>query len=104
MTKFVFGLARSTPTILEMLHAAGPDANLSSLNIGWAGGELPATTGVSLVGSTATLDINGVNQTIGSLTGVAGSSVLLGSGTLTLGGSGSSTTYSGNISGTGERN
>jgi autotransporter-associated beta strand protein len=88
-------------TILETLHDAGPDANLSSLNIGMAGGELPLNTAVNITGSTATLDLNGINQTIGSLSGVAGSSVLLGSGILTLGGNGTSTTFSGTISGTG---
>jgi autotransporter-associated beta strand protein len=88
-------------TILEILHDAGPDANLNSLNIGMAGGELPSTTAVSITGSGATLDLNGISQTIGSLSGVTGSTVLLGSGTLTLGGIGTSTTFSGNISGTG---
>jgi autotransporter-associated beta strand protein len=56
---------------------------------------------VNIIASGATLDLNGINQTIGSLAGVAGSSVLLGSGTLTLGGNGTYTTFSGNISGTG---
>jgi autotransporter-associated beta strand protein len=88
-------------TILEILHDAGPDANLSSLNIGTAGGELPSTTALSITASGATLDLNGISQTIGSLSGVTGSSVLLGSGMLTLGGNGTSTTFSGNISGTG---
>ncbi len=49
----------------------------------------------------ATLDLNGATQQIGSLSGVAGSSVLLGSGTLTLGGNNTSTTFSGVISGSG---
>jgi autotransporter-associated beta strand protein len=88
-------------TMLEMLHHAGPDANLSSLNLGPAGGELPSTTALNITASGATLDLNGINQTVGSLTGVTGSSVLLGSGTLTLGGIGTSTTFSGVISGAG---
>ena len=89
-------------TILEILHDAGPNANLNSLNIGMAGGELPANTTLNLSGSSATLDLNGITQTIGSLTGVAGSSVLLGGGRLTLGGNGNSTTFSGSISGAGD--
>jgi autotransporter-associated beta strand protein len=85
---------------LEILHDAGPDADINSLNLG-GNGALPSTTAVNITVGGATLDLNSINQTIGSLTGVAGSSVLLGSGTLTLGGNGTSTTFSGNISGTG---
>ncbi len=88
-------------TILEILQDAGPDADLNSLNIGLAGGELPTTTAVNITGSGATLDLNGICQTIGSLSGVAGSSVLLGSGVLTTGGNNTSTTFSGIISGSG---
>ena len=84
---------------LEILHDAGPDANLNSLNYGGQG-SLPATTAVNITGSGATLDLNNFNQTIGSLSGVAGSSVLLGSGTLTIGGN-TSTTFSGVITGSG---
>ncbi len=84
---------------LEILHDAGPNANLSSLNIS-APGSLPSSTDVNITGSGATLDLNNFSQTIGSLSGVAGSSVLLGSGTLTMGGN-ASTTFSGVISGSG---
>ncbi|MGD0381976.1 MAG: autotransporter-associated beta strand repeat-containing protein [Thermoguttaceae bacterium] len=84
--------------ILEILHDAGADANLSSLNLG---GALPSATAVNISGSGATLDLNNFGQTIGSLAGVTGSSVLLGSATLTLGGNGTSTTFSGIISGSG---
>jgi fibronectin-binding autotransporter adhesin len=85
-------------TILETLHDAGPDADLDSLNIG---GTLPSATNVNITGSGATLDLNNYSQTIGSLSGVAGSNVLLGSATLTLGGNNTSTTFSGAISGSG---
>ncbi len=94
----LWNLALSS-TALEVLHDAGPDANLDSLNLGIAG-SLPSTTGVNITASGATLDINNLSQTIGSLSGVAGSSVLLGSGTLTIGGN-ASTTFAGVISGTG---
>ena len=60
---------------------------------------LPATTAVSLGGG-STLDVNGVNQTIASLTGDAGTTVALGEGTLTVGDA-TSTTFSGAISGSG---
>ncbi|CCD96611.1 Outer membrane autotransporter (modular protein) [Bradyrhizobium sp. ORS 375] len=46
-----------------------------------------------------TLDLNGFNQTIASLTG--GGAILLGAGTLTSGGDNSSTSYTGTISGSG---
>jgi autotransporter-associated beta strand protein/YVTN family beta-propeller protein len=51
------------------------------------------------VASGATLDLNGFSQTIGSLSGAG--TVTLGAGTLTTGGDGSSTTFSGGISGSG---
>jgi autotransporter-associated beta strand protein len=47
----------------------------------------------------ATLDLNGLNQTIGSLAGAG--NVTLGSGVLTTGNDNTSTTFSGGISGTG---
>ena len=51
----------------------------------------------------AGLDLNGFNQTIGSLSGggVLGGNVTLGTGTLTIGGSNINTTYSGAITGVG---
>ncbi|MGA2498791.1 MAG: autotransporter-associated beta strand repeat-containing protein, partial [Tepidisphaeraceae bacterium] len=66
-------------------------------------GQLPATTAV-IMASNTTLDLNGINQQIGSLAdkagGATGQQVLLGSGTLTVGNA-TSTTFSGAISGTG---
>ncbi|UVK43826.1 autotransporter-associated beta strand repeat-containing protein [Mesorhizobium sp. AR07] len=47
----------------------------------------------------ARLDLGGYDQTIGSLTGAG--SVVLGAGTLTLGGDGTSSTFAGDINGTG---
>lgn len=54
-------------------------------------------------GSTARLDLNGFNNSIGSLSGggASGGNITLGSGTLTTGGLNTSTAYSGIISGTG---
>ncbi|MBW3541920.1 MAG: autotransporter-associated beta strand repeat-containing protein, partial [Planctomycetes bacterium] len=51
------------------------------------------------VGAGATFDLGGFNETIGSLSGAG--SVALGAGTLTAGGDGTSTTFSGAIGGTG---
>ncbi|MEM7541508.1 MAG: autotransporter-associated beta strand repeat-containing protein, partial [Pseudomonadota bacterium] len=58
-------------------------------------------TSAVTVAAGAVLDLNGNNETIGSLAGATGASVTLGAGTLTTGGDGTSTTYSGTISGTG---
>jgi autotransporter-associated beta strand protein len=62
---------------------------------------LPVDTALSIPVSGATLDLNNNSQTIGSLAGVAGSAVTLGTGVLTTGGNNSSTTFAGVISGTG---
>jgi autotransporter-associated beta strand protein/T5SS/PEP-CTERM-associated repeat protein len=53
------------------------------------------------VAAGATLALNNFNQTIGSLAGAAGSSVTLGTATLTAGGDNASTTFAGVISGDG---
>ncbi|HEX4052694.1 MAG TPA: autotransporter-associated beta strand repeat-containing protein [Tepidisphaeraceae bacterium] len=70
-------------------------------SIGGGGQYLPLNTPVNITTSGAALDLNNQVQTIGSLAGVAGSSVLLGSGTLTTGGNNTSTTFAGSISGSG---
>ncbi|HYT66058.1 MAG TPA: autotransporter-associated beta strand repeat-containing protein [Vicinamibacterales bacterium] len=56
-------------------------------------------TGALQVGATATVDLNGFNQAVGSLAG--GGSVTLGTATLTAGSDNTSTLYSGAISGAG---
>lgn len=63
-------------------------------------GALSASTAVT-VGYEATLDLGGFDQTIGSLAGSSRATVKLGSGTLTVGGSNTSTTFNGGISGSG---
>jgi autotransporter-associated beta strand protein len=75
------------------------------LNSKWLGGGgvsfIPDASPVTL-DAVATLDLNGQNETIGSLASAAGtSSVTLGSGTLTLAPTAGSTTFAGVISGTG---
>lgn len=62
---------------------------------------LPSATAVSIPVAGATLDLNSNSQQIGSLAGVAGSSVTLGSATLTTGANNTSTSYAGVVSGTG---
>ncbi len=61
---------------------------------------LPVGTALT-VANAATFDLNGQAQTIGSLAGVAGSAVTLGSATLTTGGNNASTAFDGVVSGTG---
>jgi autotransporter-associated beta strand protein len=77
--------------------------NGGTLQISGSADRLPTNAAVTLANTAgATLDLNGQNQTIGSLTGggTIGGEVKLGSGTLTVRGT-SSTTYSGLLSGNG---
>jgi fibronectin-binding autotransporter adhesin len=74
--------------------------NVGTLQLG-ANNVLADTTDVNLTGATAIFDVNGKTDTVGSLTGVAGSTISLGAGALTSGGSNSITTFAGTITGTG---
>ncbi|WP_175785625.1 autotransporter outer membrane beta-barrel domain-containing protein, partial [Burkholderia ambifaria] len=67
-----------------------------------SGGSLASTGSVNLAGSGATFDVSGAAgaETIGALSGVAGTNVNLGANALTLNGSGAST-FGGVIGGTG---
>ena len=70
----------------------------------WPGAAIADTSAVTLANvAGAILDLNGTNETIGSLAGggAAGGNVTLGSGTLTAGGNNGTTTYTGILSGTG---
>jgi autotransporter-associated beta strand protein len=58
----------------------------------------------SVTVSAGTLNLNNFNETIGSLAGATGTSVALGSGTLSAGGNNTSTVYAGVISGSGGLN
>jgi autotransporter-associated beta strand protein len=73
----------------------------------WFGASLPAvsnllpTTGtVNITSAGSTFDLNGVNQTLGSLNGVSSSLVRLGTATLTINNT-AADTFNGNISGAG---
>jgi autotransporter-associated beta strand protein len=86
--------------------AAQQILSLFNNNIVPSGGSqyLPMTTPVTLAASGVTLDLNSNNQIVGSLAGVSGSNVLLGSGVLTTGGDNTSTSFAGTISGAGSVN
>jgi len=86
---------------IGFLGTGSTDLSVALDDISLSGGQLPSATAVSITAAGASLDLNGVTQTIGSLAGVADSSVLLGGATLTTGGDGSSTTFAGDISGSG---
>jgi autotransporter-associated beta strand protein len=60
---------------------------------------IPDTARVAITAAGAALDLNGYDETIGSLEGVPGASVLLGGGTLTTGGDGTDTEFAGEITG-----
>ena len=62
---------------------------------------LPSTTPVTLTGAGATLDLGAGNETIASISGVAGSAVVQEAGVLTVGGDNSSTTFAGSLNGSG---
>ncbi|EKD74182.1 MAG: outer membrane autotransporter barrel protein, partial [uncultured bacterium] len=83
-----------------ILSAANSYTGATTINAGTlqlsGSGRLADTTAVTADG---TFDLNDISDTIGSLAGSG--SVLLGSGTLTTGGDGSSTTFSGVMSETG---
>ncbi|WP_246327031.1 autotransporter outer membrane beta-barrel domain-containing protein [Burkholderia guangdongensis] len=82
-------------------YTGGTTVNSGTLAIR-ANGSLAATSPVNLAGTSAVLDLSGAatSQSIGTLSGVAGSAVNLGANDLTLDGTGNGT-YAGNISGTG---
>ncbi|HKR76871.1 MAG TPA: autotransporter-associated beta strand repeat-containing protein, partial [Rhodanobacter sp.] len=82
-------------------YTGGTAINAGTLAIG-AGGSLAATGAVTLSSAGTSFDIStaGANQTIGALSGVAGSQVALGANTLTLGDA-SNTTFAGTVGGTG---
>ncbi len=82
------GLAKQGSGMLTLsaspFYKGGTNINAGTLQLA-SGVILPATTAVNLTASGAKLDINGNSQTIASLTGVAGTEVKLGAGTLTTG-------------------
>lgn len=102
------GITKSGSTIWRFDGAntyTGPTAiDLGTLR---AGGSSSTAFGnnsaITLANAVAFLDLNDLNQTIGSLAGggASGGNVLLGSGTLTTGGNNANTSYGGVISGTG---
>jgi fibronectin-binding autotransporter adhesin len=89
---------------------AGANTFTGATNIGGGtltltgAGTLPTAANVNLASNTAILDLSAISaasQTIGSLTGLAGSSVVLGTKNLLTGADNSSTTFAGGFSGTG---
>jgi len=66
-----------------------------------AAAAIPDTSHVRLQTAAVELDLGGLDVTIGALSGAAGSRVMLGAGTLTTGGAGTDTTFSGIIYGSG---
>ena len=97
----VGGLTKSGAGTLT-LSGAGTYTGATNVNVGTlrAGATNTFSSNSAFtVAAGATLDLNGFNQTIGSLAGVG--NVTLGSATLTTGNDNTNTTFSGVISGTG---
>lgn len=86
----------------RILTAAEIDAVEAYLNAKWfgVGHVLPAGTAVT-IDDGARLEVLGVSQSIGSLAGASGSSVLLDDSVLVVGGNNASTVFAGAIGGTG---
>jgi len=78
-------------------YTGATNVNAGTLQAG--AGNVFAPQSLFNVASGAVLDLNGFNETLGSLAGAG--NVTLGAGTLTAGGNNGSTTYSGTISGSG---
>jgi len=78
-------------------YTGATNVNAGTLQAG--AGNVFAPQSLFNVASGAVLDLNGFNETLGSLAGAG--NVTLGAGTLTAGGNNASTTYSGTISGSG---
>jgi autotransporter-associated beta strand protein/T5SS/PEP-CTERM-associated repeat protein len=90
-----------TPEAVLANFTAGPDATPgSTFSTVPQADYLPVTTAMSIAPG-ATFDLANLNSRIGSLSGPAGSTVQLGTGTLSVGGDNTSTSFSGNLNGTG---
>ncbi len=101
------GLAKLGPNTLTLSGAhtyTGVTTVLAGTLALSGAGVLPATGTVNLSGATASLDISGITAagaSIGSLAGVAGSSVALGAKNINVGGNNTDTSFAGAISGAG---
>ena len=94
-----FGLTKSGSSTL-ILNGAGTYSGATTVNAGILRAGTTQAFGInSAVTTNAVLDLNGFNNSIGSLAGSG--TVTLGAGTLTTGGTNTSTAFSGVISGAG---
>ena len=99
-----FGILTKVGTGTLTLSGTSSYTGATNINAGvLAGGALNSLSPSSafVIGNLATLDISLADQTIGSLAGVAGATVNLGTHTLTTGGDNTSTLFAGTISGGG---
>lgn len=80
-------------------YTGATNLNGGTIQIG-AAQVLPDNSALTMAAGT-TLDLNNFNETLGSLAGPAGATIVLGSGTLTVGSLNTDTTFGGLITGTG---
>jgi autotransporter-associated beta strand protein len=90
---YVYDSALSASQITALMNVGSGNSLYASV--------LPTNTDVTVAAAGAKLDINGQEQTVGSLAGVAGSAVSLGNGTLTINPAAGSPEFAGTISGVG---
>jgi autotransporter-associated beta strand protein len=90
-------------TVLNSSQITATSSALNSEFFGSGSGNqlLPSGGPVTLSASGASLDLNGWNQSIGSLSGVAGSTITLGNAVLTVNPNGATSVFAGNISDSG---
>ncbi len=92
-------LGAGTLTLQAANSYTGPTVVKGGTLLAQTPGSLPGGTAASLTAAGAALDLNNNSQTLSSLSGVAGTSLALGSATLTFGDA-TNTTFAGVISGT----
>ena len=94
-------LSGGTHTITFSGTNTASDVSVGLDNVSLGGTGLSATSPLELINAGTSLDVADNNAAIGSLSGVDGSTVTLGNGTLRIGGDNTSTNFAGSISDSG---
>lgn len=102
------GLTKNTEGLVLLTgnntYSGATTINAGSLVVIGRGARIPTASAVNITASGASLDVSGITEstmTVGSLAGVAGSSVRIGAKSFNVGGDNSTTSFNGTLSGTG---